>query len=108
MGNQVVAFTDGHIDFRQSLLVRAEDAQRLASHAALTSAVRVGVLAGTTGEARLLELTGLVDDNGILVAGVHVETARDTVVADGSADYVITSAGGISWVDGPATPSPAF
>ena len=93
MGNQVVAFTDGHIDFRQSLLVRAEDAQRLASHAALTSAVRVGVLAGTTGEARLLELTGLVDDNGILAAGVRVETARDTVVADGSADYVITSAG---------------
>ena len=93
MGNQVVAFTDGHIDFRQSLLVRAEDAQRLASHADLTSAVRVGVLAGTTGEARLLELTGLVDDNGILAAGVRVETARDTVVADGSADYVITSAG---------------
>ena len=93
MGNQVITFTDGHINFRQSLLVRAEDAQRLASHADLTSAVRVGVLAGTTGEARLLELTGLVDDNGILATGVRVETARDTVVADGSADYVITSAG---------------
>ena len=93
MGNQVITFTSGHITFRQSLLVRAADAQRLASHSDLTSAVRVGVLAGTTGEARLLELTGLVNDMGMLAAGVRVETAQDTVVADGSADYVITSAG---------------
>ena len=93
MGARAVAFTSGHITFRQSLLVRAEDAQRLASHSDLTSDVRVGVLAVTTGEARLLELTGLVDDDGILAAGVRVETAQDTVVADGSADYVITSAG---------------
>ena len=92
MGDQVIAFTDGHVNFRQSLLVRAEDAQRLASHSDLTSDVRVGVLASTTGEARLLELTGLVDDNGILAAGVRVETAQGTAVADGSADYVITSA----------------
>ena len=93
MGNQVITFTSGHITFRQSLLVRADDAQRLASHSDLTSDVRVGALAGTTGEARLLELTGLVNDMGMLAAGVRVETAQDTVVADGSADYVITSAG---------------
>ncbi len=90
---QVVAFTSGHIAFRQSLLVRAEDAQRLASHGDLTREVRVGVLAGTTGEFRLLELTGLVDVQGVLTAGVRVETPQGTVVADGSADYVITAAG---------------
>ena len=68
MGNQVVSFTSGHIAFRQSLLVRSEDGMRWGSHGDLTSEVRVGALASTTGEARL-------------------------VVADGSADYFITAAG---------------
>ena len=93
MGNQVVTFTSGHIAFRQSLLVRAEDGARWASHDDLTSEVRVGVLASTTGEARLLVLTGLVNADGVLAAGVRVATQTDTVVADGSADYFITAAG---------------
>ena len=93
MGNQVVTFTSGHIAFRQSLLVRAEDGARWASHDDLTSDVRVGVLASTTGEARLLVLTGLVSADGVLAEGVRVETQTDTVVADGSADYFITAAG---------------
>ena len=93
MGNQVVSFTSGHIAFRQSLLVRAEDGARWASHDDLTSEVRVGVLASTTGEARLLVLTGLVNADGVLAEGVRVETQTDTVVADGSADYFITAAG---------------
>ena len=93
MGNQVVTFTSGHIAFRQSLLVRAEDGARWASHDDLTSEVRVGVLASTTGEARLLVLTDLVNADGVLAEGVRVETQMDTVVADGSADYFITAAG---------------
>ncbi len=93
MGNQVVTFTSGHIAFRQSLLVRAEDGARWASHDDLTSDVRVGVLASTTGEARLLVLTGLVNADGVLAEGVRVETQMDTVVVDGSADYFITAAG---------------
>ena len=93
MGNQVVTFTSGHIAFRQSLLVRAEDGARWASHDDLTSDVRVGVLASTTGEARLLVLTDLVNADGVLAEGVRVETQTDTVVADGSADYFITAAG---------------
>ena len=93
MGNQVVTFTSGHIAFRQSLLVRAEDEARWVSHGDLTGEVRVGVLASTTGEARLLVLTGLVNADGVLTAGVRVETQTDTVVADGSADYFITAAG---------------
>ena len=92
-GNAAIIFTAGHIEFRQSLLVRAEDAQRLARHQELSSAERVGVLAGTTGEARLLELTGIAAAAGVLAAGTRVATAGGTVVADGSAAYAITAAG---------------
>ena len=91
-GETAVAFTNGHITFRQSLLVRVEDVQRLAIHDALTSDVRVGALAGTTGEARLLQLTGLADANGVLAAGTRVATAAGEVLADGSEGYVITPA----------------
>ena len=92
-GMPVVAFTSGHITFRQTLLVRAEDAERLSTHAALNSEVRVGALLGTTGEARLLQLTGLVDTDGVLLSGTRVETRNRTVVADGTAAYTITAAG---------------
>ena len=91
-GTQVVRFTSGHIAFRQSLLVRAGQAERFSSYERLTSRHRVGALAGTTGEARLLELTGLVDSTGVLAAGIRVHTRSGVVVADGSAAYVITSA----------------
>jgi len=92
-GDQVVTFTSGHIAFRQSLLVRAADAARFASHSDLTSEDRVGVLSATTGEFRLLEITGLVDANGALAAGTRIETAEGEVVADGTAAYTITAAG---------------
>ena len=92
-GERVVTFTSGHILFRQSLLVRAADAGRLASHADLTSADRVGVLRLTTGEFRLLELTGLVDARGILAAGTRVETDDGEILADGTDAHTITPAG---------------
>ena len=92
-GGREIVFTAGHIEFRQSLLVRAADAERLARHRDLTGADRVGVLAGTTGEARFLELTGITASGGVLAAGTRVETAGEVVVADGSADYAITAAG---------------
>ncbi len=92
-GRTAVVFTSGHIEFRQSLLVRAEDAERFARHRDLTSADRVGVLAGTTGEARLLVLTGLADGDGVLAAGTRVDTPAGTVVADGSVAYAINAAG---------------
>ena len=91
-GERVVAFTSGHIEFRQSLLVRAEDAERFSSYDALTEEVRVGVLRGTTGEVRLLQITGLVDAEGRLAPGTRVVTPGGTVTADGTADYVITAA----------------
>ena len=88
-GEEVVSFTSGHVKFRQSLLVRAEDAERIASHSDLNSDMRVGVLADTTGERRLLELTGLVGANGVFVAGTRIETDAGTLTADGSAEYTI-------------------
>ena len=99
-GDMAVAFTNGHITFRQSLLVRTEDAARLATHDALTSDVRVGALVGTTGEARLLQLTGLADANGVLAAGTRVATAAGDVLADGSDDYTITAAAASSILQG--------
>ena len=92
-GEEVIAFTHGHLTNRQSLLVRAEDAGRYPDHAALTDEVRVGVLAGTTGEAGVLRLTGLADAAGTLAAGTRIATANGAVTADGTADYAITAAG---------------
>ncbi|MCY3659363.1 MAG: transporter substrate-binding domain-containing protein [Caldilineaceae bacterium] len=99
-GDKVVTFTSGHITFRQSLLVRTEDANRLASHDLLTSDVRVGVLAGTTGEARLLQLTGLADDEGVLLADTRIDTPEGAVVSDGSVAYAITAAGASPVLEG--------
>ncbi len=91
-GEKVISFTSGHIVFRQSLLARSEDAGRIRTHADLTSDDRVGALPDTTGEARLLEIVGLVDSDGVLAAGTRVQTPSGELLADGSADYIITSA----------------
>ena len=92
-GDKVVEFTSGHILFRQSLLVRSEDADLYPTHRHLTSDVRVGVAPATTGEGRLLLLTGLRDSDGRLAAGTRVVTESGTLVADGSDRFVITPAG---------------
>ena len=92
-GDQVVAFTSGHITFHQSLLVRAGDADRLATHADLNSEVVIGALAGTTGEARFLVLAGIANDDGVLAAGVGVETPGGTATADGTDAFFINAAG---------------
>ena len=86
VGVAVVAFTDGHIDFTQSLLVRAEDALRIPDHEALLPTDVVGVLPNTTGEARLLQLLGVADEDGGLAAGTRIETPSGwvTVETDGS------------------------
>ena len=91
-GNTIVTFTRGHIQFRHSLLVRTTDADRLANYTDLTRDVRIGLLAGTTGEARLLEITSIVDSHGVVAADTRIETPRGIVVADGSDVYRITAA----------------
>ena len=105
-GNDAVRFTNGHIAFRQSLLVRAADAERLATHDMLTSDVRVGALAGTTGEARLLQLTGLTGSDGILAAGTVITTPQGTLTADGTDAYVITAADTTPNLEGHTSLSP--
>ena len=45
-GKRAIMFTRGHIQFRQSLLVRAADAPRLSRYAGLTARDRVGVMSG--------------------------------------------------------------
>jgi len=91
-GRRAIAFTSGHVAFRQSLLTRREDAERLASYDALTADVRVGVLRDTTGEARLLQIAGLADGDGTLAAGATIETPTGAVVADGTTRHRITAA----------------
>ena len=110
-GSHAVSFTSGHIAFRQSLLVRAGDAERYATHDDLTSGARVGAITDTTGEARLLQLTGLADSEGALARGTQVVTASGTATADGTGAYVITAAGSSANVDGRERilpPSPAM
>ena len=99
-GNDRVRFTDGHIDFRQSLLVRESDAARITSFDTLTSDIRVGVFIATTGEARLLQLTGLADDDGALAAGTVVTTPTGIITADGTSAYSITPAGSTPNLEG--------
>lgn len=92
-GLRTVKFTAPHIAFRQSLLARVADESRFDGYEDLTNDVRVGVLAGTTGEARLLRITGIAGEGGTLAAGTRVETASGVVVADGTPAYFVTSAG---------------
>ena len=91
-GAPAVAFTSSHIRFRQSLLVRAEDADRLRTYDDLTRDVVVGAVAGTTGEERLLQLAGLADERGALAPSVRVVTRDGTLTADGSAAFTVTAA----------------
>ena len=86
-GETAIRFTSGHISFRQSMLVRSADAERLRDYAALTEDVKVGVIGGTTGEARLLQLAGYADEDGVLKAGTGIEA-----VADGTAKFRVTPA----------------
>lgn len=100
-GRRAVAFTSGHIAFRQSLLVRAADAQRFASYDNLDRDDAVGVIAGTTGESRLLQIVGYTDDAGALVVGARVTLADGAVVrADGTGDFFIAAAGASANVEG--------
>ena len=92
-GMLAISFTSGHIEFGHSILVRAADADRLAEYSDLTRDVRVGVSAETTNEARLLQIVGLIDEDGVLLAGTRVTTPGGTAVADGSDAYRIAASG---------------
>lgn len=107
-GETAIVFTSGHISFVQTLLTRSEDAERLDSHDKLGSADRVGAVPETTGEERLLQLTGLTGEGGVLAAGVEVSLASgERVTADGSELFFITAAGESANVEGRVSLTPA-
>lgn len=91
-GEPAIVFTSGHISFFQTLLVRSEDKDVLDSYDRLTSSHRVGVVAKTTGEERLLQLTGIINESGILVSGTRIVIEMDgkkvEITADGTNDYI--------------------
>ena len=110
-GTPAISFTSGHIEFGHSVLVRAEDGGRLAEYSDLTGDVRVGVSAETTNEARFLQIAGLIDEDGVLLAGTRVTTPGGTVVADGSDAYRIAASGSSENLAGRThlePPSPEF
>ncbi len=116
-GEVAVRFTDGHIEFRQSLLVRAADASRLDAYGALDGDDTVGVQTATTGESRLLQLIGVADDDGRLAAGTTVVidaegsgAGSSVVEATAGSDLRISPGGASAGLDGrtlliPADPS---
>ena len=107
-GEMAIVFTSGHISFVQTLLTRSEDGERLDSHDKLGSADRVGAVPETTGEERLLQLTGLTGEGGVLAAGVQVRLASgETVTADGSDRFFITAAGESANLEGRVSLAPA-
>ena len=83
-GRPVIRFGVGHISFSQLLLVRA--ASTIERHDDLTSEHRVGTYRGTTGEKRLLELTGIIDTSGFIRAGTRVLLADGTLLTAGTPD----------------------
>ena len=92
-GATVIAFTEPHIEFRQSLLVRAADAERIRHHDDLRASDRVGVLASTTGEARLLQLLDITDEDGRLVPGIRVHVPAGVVLVGDDGRHSITASG---------------
>ena len=84
-GRPVIRFGVGHISFSQSLLV--PEASAIERHDDLTSEHRVGTYRATTGEKRLLELTGIIDSAGFIQAGTRVQLADGTLLTTGPPDH---------------------
>ena len=91
-GQEVVVFTSGHIAFVQTLLVRAEDAGRFAGYRGLSPEVRIAAVPGTTGEERLLQLTGYVGPDGAVRPGTRVHLASGEVLGAGGGERLAITA----------------
>ena len=93
----VVAFTDSHIKFQQSLLVRAVDLPRLPTHDALLPSDVVGVMQNTTDdEGTMLPETVLDTTNRTLPQVIYLkdESALLSALSDGSIDAVARGTAG--------------
>ena len=87
----LVTFGAGHVQFRQSLLVRSESA--IMSHDDLDKSTAVGVIRGTTGESRLLQLAGITDDEGYLRANTTIALGDNATLTAGERTHRITGSG---------------
>ena len=93
---RAVVFTSGHIAFVQTLLVCAEDAERFVGYRRFSPEVRIAAVPGTTGEERLLQLTGYIGPDGALRPGSRVHLASGTVLEAGDGERLAVSAAGSS------------
>ena len=73
---------------------------RLGSYENLNGDMRVGSFRGGTGEARLLQITGIANDGGVLTRATRIQTPGGAVMADGSAGYTITAASASAVLEG--------
>lgn len=85
-GQTLIRFTDPHLFFRQSLLIRREDANRIANHFDLNAQDHIGAVPGTTGETAMLERLGIIRsmDSGILSPGTKIQTKSKYIVTTGA------------------------
>ncbi|MCY4502274.1 MAG: transporter substrate-binding domain-containing protein [Alphaproteobacteria bacterium] len=99
-GRAAVVFTSGHIAFVQTLLVRAAEAGRFAGYRGFSPETRVAAVPGTTGEERLLQLTGYIGPDGALRPGARVHLASGAVLEAGGERLAITAAGSSRALEG--------
>ena len=95
-GRKAVVFTSGHIAFVQTLLVRAEDAGRFAGYRGFAPDVRIAAVPGTTGEERLLQLTGYIGSDGALRPGAKAYLASGAALEAGDGGRLTVTAAGSS------------
>ena len=95
-GGTAVVFTSGHIAFVQTLMVRAGNAGRFAGYRGFGPEVRIAAVPGTTGEERLLQLTGYIGPDGALRPGARVHLASGRVLETGGGERLVISAAGSS------------
>ena len=99
-GRRAVVFTSGHIAFVQTLLVRAGDAGRFAGYRGFSPEIRIAAVPGTTGEERLLQLTGYIGPDGALRPGTRVHLASGAALEAGDERLAITAAGASPALEG--------
>lgn len=86
-GRQILDVTHQTATFKQSLLVKAENAAHIKTHRDLNCGDIVGAVRGTTGEYRFLVEAEVIDDlySGLITEGVVVVLPeRKTVKSDGT------------------------
>jgi len=85
-GTKVLATTHGTVQFKQSLLMNATEANRIKNHHDLTCGYTVGAVRGTTGEYRFLAQTGFINDldKGLIQKGTTVVLEdKSLITSDG-------------------------